>query len=134
MAEQFRFTETYNNRNIVRTGIDESFGTYYSGKAIDKLAEYETAEEEERMVVLLCKLDGTVYLLLSNSFADKFIPCRVREIEIGFYGIRLSLISEHDAIGHLEWHNIREIGETIFLTREDAEQALEDKQSNIADV
>lgn len=62
-----RFTEKVNGRNMVRNGIYGTIGThgrYFVGEAIDKLAEYETAEEEGRLVVLPC---NTVYFIWNKS-------------------------------------------------------------------
>ena len=101
----------------------------WSNKCIEKLKEYETAEEEGRLVVLPCKLNETAYLLLDKrDFTEKIIKCRIREISIGFYGMKLSLISEDSMIGHLKWHDVNEIGKTVFLTREEAEKALKDME------
>lgn len=100
----------------------------WKNDCIKKLAEYETAEEEGRLVVLPCKLNETVYLLLDkNDFSEKIIKCRIREISIGFCGVKLSLISEYSMIGHLDWHDVNEVGKTVFLTREEAEKALRER-------
>lgn len=40
------------------------YNKYYAGKAINKLAQYETAEEEGRLVVLPC---DTVYFIWNKS-------------------------------------------------------------------
>lgn len=129
-----RLTEKFKDgRNILRKGIENihhvGFGQFYAGEAIDKLSEYETAEEEGRLVVLPYKLNETAYLLLDKrDFTEKIIKCRIREISIGFYGMKLSLISEDSMIGHLKWHDVNEIGKTVFLTREEAEKALKEME------
>ena len=38
-------------------------GRYFVGEAIDKLAEYETTEDEGRLVVLPCKVGYAVYVI-----------------------------------------------------------------------
>ena len=129
-----RFTEKYNNRNIVRTGIDESFGIYYSGEAIDKLAEYETAEEEGRLIILPCKVGDTVYEIRSRysictPFGDRFdeYSCQgcyeqcdsKKEYIIDEYKIHIL----EDVVRHIRCNNW---GRTIFTTREDAEKALKE--------
>lgn len=97
--------------------------------AIKKLADYETAEEEGRLMVLPCKLNETVYLLLNkNDFAEKIIKCRIREVSIGFCGVKLSLISEDSMIGHLDWYDVEEVGKAVFLTRKEAEKALREME------
>ena len=70
MAE--RLTEKFKDgRNIIRKGIDNihhaGFGQFYSGEAVDKLAEYENAEDEGRLLILPCKAGDTVYHVGSYS-------------------------------------------------------------------
>ena len=101
----------------------------WKNECVKKLSEYETAEEEGRLVVLPYKLNETAYLLLDKrDFTEKIIKCRIREISIGFYGMKLSLISEDSMIGHLKWHDVNEIGKTVFFTREEAEKALKEME------
>ena len=129
-----RLTEDYfdDMQKITRhyaksNNIDLNTGGNDFQDIIDKLAEYETAEEEGRLVVLPYKLNETAYLLLDKrDFTEKIIKCRIREISIGFYGMILSLISEDSMIGHLKWHDVNEIGKTVFFTREEAEKALKE--------
>ena len=71
---------------------------------LNKLAEYETAEEEGRLVVLPCKLGTPVYFLRH-----------------GFDGWRID--SRKFAYGM-----IGEVGKTVFLTREEAEKALKEME------
>lgn len=62
-----RLTEIINDRNAVRDGICGTIGNsgrYFIGKAIDKLAEYENAEGEGRLMVLPC---DTVYFIWYKS-------------------------------------------------------------------
>ena len=63
-----RFTEKVNDRNMVRNGIYGTIGThgrYFVGEAIDKLAEYETAEEE-----ITKKLDKIKEHLFSLGYTE----------------------------------------------------------------
>ena len=71
---------------------------------LNKLAEYETAEEEGRLVVLPCKVGTPVYFLRH-----------------GFDGWRID--SRKFAYGM-----IGEVGKTVFLTREEAEKALKEME------
>ena len=100
-----RLTEIINDRNAVKDGICGTIGNsgrYFIGKAIDKLSEYETAEEEGRLVVLPCNLGTPVYFLRH-----------------GFDGWRID--SRKFVYGM-----IGEVGETVFLTKEEAEKALKE--------
>ena len=116
-----RLTEIINDRNAVRDGICGTIGNsgrYFIGKAIDKLAEYETAEDKGRLVVLPCKVGSTVYrILYTLAFG-----------EIGDKAEKHYFIRETS----FEYGMIDDLNETVFLTREEAEKALkemEEKQS-----
>lgn len=73
-----------------------------SGKTIDRLIELLEADREGRVAVLPCKVGDTVYTLLRT-----------------FCGA--------DVVGETElwWTDIPQLGKTVFLTREEAEKALE---------
>lgn len=93
-------------------------------RIIDKLAEYEIAEEEGRLVNLPCNVDDVLYCILPNdNFGERIIPCKVREIRM-LPSIEIFLISIHETIGYLKWHHSRDIGKCIFHTKKDAEKAL----------
>ena len=108
-----RFTEKVNGRNMVRNGIYGMIGThgrYFVGEAIDKLAEYETAEEEGRLVVLPCKVGTRVYEIY------QFCGCGAWEIE------------EHK----IKLEDLDKIGKTVFLTEEEAEKELREMEKDDA--
>ena len=116
-----RLTEKFKDgRNILRKGIENihhiGFGQFYAGEAIDKLSEYETAEEEGRLVVLPCKVGSTVYrILYTLAFG-----------EIGDKAEKHYFIRETS----FEYGMIDDLNETVFLTREEAEKALEDMKKD----
>lgn len=100
---------------------------------LEKLAEYETAEEEGRLVVLPCKVGETVYAILHRR-----TPCIARGREFEEYSC--SGCEEEKCDSHLEYFvwenkfatlewivgNLRKFGKTVFLTCEEAEKALEE--------
>lgn len=99
------------------------------GKAITKLAEYEDAEEQGLLIRLPCKIEDDIYVIpsevnyrLNKSFGAKGLNavCRqvVDHIEFNSYGY---LISTNEG---MTVHREEAFGETWFLTREEAEQAL----------
>ena len=73
-------------------------------KAIQKLGEYETADEEGRLVVLPCKVGIRVYEIYQ------------------FCGYGAWEIEEHK----IKLEDLDKIGKTVFLTREEAEKALKE--------
>lgn len=82
-------------------------------RIIDKLAEYEAAEEEERLVILPCEVGDLVFKIFSqrDSFDDL----------------------EYDIITatNFNYTMIPEIGKTVFLTYKEAEKKLEELKHEI---
>ena len=105
LSEKFK-----DGRNILRKGIENihhvGFGQFYAGEAVDKLAEYETAEEEGRLVMLPCKVGARVYEIYQ------------------FCGDGAWEIEEHK----IKLEDLDKIGETVFLTRDEAEKALKEME------
>ncbi|MDY3971330.1 MAG: hypothetical protein SOZ28_01285 [Clostridia bacterium] len=91
---------------------------------IDKLGEYEDAEENGLLVRLPCKVGDTVWIVDENSNEfDGIDECRVSQVI--WNGTFFALIFDKDCYGYSESY----IGKTVFLTREEAGKALEeDKQ------
>ncbi len=96
--------ETFYEDMECRSGFD-----LYTGKAIDKLAEYEDLEEQNRLIKLPCAVGDTVYTLnpllngktvIGETTADAFF-CALVMLEGRF-------------------------GKTVFLTREESEAALKE--------
>ena len=89
----------------------------------DRLQEYEVAEENNQIIVLPCKVGDVVYILAGHN-GHKY------EIDIceGFYigndgdvQVRVkNMKGNHGTYGVM--------GETVFLTKEEAEKAVEDKK------
>lgn len=85
-----------------------------------------SAKASGRVVALPCKVGQRVFALLDT---DKHISeCEVKQIglgnEIGFVGIE-----PIGARGRKYGVSIKGFGKTVFLTREEAEKALEAKQN-----
>ena len=92
-------------------------------KALEKLADYEDLEEQGLLVRLPCKVGDTVYVPTRNFVSE----------------LRITLVSvdTNDMTMYFSWLlNIgiypdpdgffgRELGKTVFLTREEAEKKLE---------
>lgn len=81
-------------------------GVFEATACVEKLAEYETAGEEGRLVVLPCKVGDIVYKIMCqrDNFDDR--PYRI----ITSVNFRLDMADD--------------IGKTVFLTIEEAEKAL----------
>jgi hypothetical protein len=94
----------------------------FNGLPVGRLRELAEADKDGRVVVLPCKVGQRVFALLDT---DKHISeCEVKQIglgnEIGFVGIE-----PIGARGREYGVSIKGFGKTVFLTREEAEKALE---------
>lgn len=84
-------------------------------KLAQKLKEYEDAEEQGLLLRLPCKVGGTLWW--TNAFGDLCSSkANCMFIEHGIDGIAIETL-----ICNI---NEKEIGKTVFLTKEEAEQAL----------
>lgn len=79
------------------------YGSFVEGYAVDKLADYEYAEEQGLLLRLPCKVGDTVYELINEG-----ISCPILIIQTIFTLQDLPLFEE----------------KRMFLTKEEAEQAL----------
>ena len=75
----------------------------WSNKCIEKLKEYETAEEEGRLVVLPCKI-GTIVYAIRQSWYGYVIDKK-----------------------RFSYEMIGKVGRSVFFTCEEAEKALEER-------
>lgn len=99
---------------------------------LEKLAEYETAEDEGRLVVLPCKVGDTVYAILHRRTLctaqgrefEEYSCSGCEEEKCDSY---LECFVWENKFATLEWivGNLRKFGKTVFRTREEAEKALE---------
>lgn len=129
-----RLTEEFKDgRNILRKGIENihhvGFGQFYAGEAIDKLSEYETAEEEGRLVVIPYKIGMTLFLPRRGEVLPfKVVGTRIytnrTEIDLVYFGNNecYKFLSTHPTTEYIE----RE----YYKTREEAEKALKEMEGN----
>ena len=95
-------------------------------KAINRLAYYENLEEEGRLLILPCKIGETVYRIKEKTVcANGFRYYSGCSAPFACFncpkGIDESTIVEHV----FELIDLKLFGKSIFLTREEAEQALQ---------
>lgn len=95
---------------------------------IDRLRELAEADKDGRLVVLPCKVGQRAFALLDM---DKHISeCEVKQIglgnERGFVGLE-----PIGARGREYGVSLNGFGKTVFLTREEAEKALEAKEGEV---
>lgn len=93
---------------------------------IDRLRELAEADKDGRLVVLPCKAGDTVYEVTSRKTISEY---RVKAIRVELF----CTFIEWDIVAGFVDKSIfgvpvDEIGKTVFLTREEAEKALEAKK------
>mgnify|MGYP004462834683 CR=1 FL=1 len=97
--------------------------TEFDGLPIDRLRELAKADKDGRVEVLPCKVDDRLYEVTGRKTISVY---KVRAIRVELFG----LFIEWDIVEGFAWQslsgiNAGEIGKTVFLTREAAEEALE---------
>lgn len=99
---------------------------------IDKLGEYEDAEENGLLVRLPCKVGDTVYYINTVPhialYQNTIYKAKVARIVTTHLGTSI-VIQIHNDYGCTEIPNINDIGKTVFLTREEAESAIKERDS-----
>ena len=102
--------------------IQDLIGDQKASEALSHLLHLAQADKDGRLVVLPCKVGQRVFALLDT---DKHISeCEVKQIgmgnKIGFIGLE-----PIGARGREYGISLNGFGKTVFLTREEAEKALE---------
>lgn len=88
--------------------------------------ECEHFKDRARVVALPCMVGDTVYVIESIAGDEKIIQDHVETLGIGYYADGIS-IYQFDGVktdGYFE-----DFGKTVFLTREEAEQALKGREN-----
>lgn len=106
--------------------------TRWAEKAKEKLAEYETADEERRLVVLPCKPWDKVYALFIVDVIDKkpiykIFQAKVTKITID----RFRVLFSFETLDENKYNSeitMETFGKTVFLTREEAGKALKEME------
>lgn len=91
--------------------------------SIARMVELMQADKDGRVVVLPCKVGDRLYEVTGRKTISVY---KVRAIRVELFG----LFIEWDIVEGFVWQslsdiNAGEIGKTVFLTREEAEKALE---------
>ena len=90
---------------------------------LDRLKELVEADRDGRCVVLPCKIGDTVYDILMGKITEKTIISIPFLMSKSVNHLCLQAINNRDALTTIETENL---GKTVFLTREEAEAALEE--------
>lgn len=99
--------------------LSKIFGEDYN---IDRLKELVEADRDGRCVVLPCKIGDTVYDIQMEKITEKTIISIPFLLSKSVNHLCLHAINNRDALTTIDTENL---GKTVFLTREEAEAALE---------
>lgn len=83
-------------------------------------------KDRSRFVELPCKVGDTVYVIESIAGEEKIIQDHVETMGIGYYADGIN-IYQFDGIKTDGYFS--DFGKTVFLTREEAEQALKEREA-----
>lgn len=95
---------------------------------IDRLRELAEADRAGRLVVLPCKVGDTVWVTRNpwtGKLLKKTLDAYVNGMKMYSHGLYVNLLFDTRKINGTRDYEINHIGKTVFLTREEAEAALE---------
>lgn len=98
----------------------------YKGLLLEALGKYEDLEEQGRLLRLPCKVGDTVYKITRNFISEYKIISET----IYPYSIQFNWQCTKGIYGNLVGFSDLEIGKTVFLTREEAETKLKEREKN----
>lgn len=93
-----------------------------------RLRELAEADKAARLVVLPCKVGDTVWVTRNpwtGKLLKKPLDAYVNGMEMYSHGLYVNLLFDTRKINGTRDYEINHIGKTVFLTREEAEKALE---------
>lgn len=98
--------------------FDQSIEHCYEKKLVDKLREYEDAEDQDLLIILPCKIGDVLYYMCKG---------RIKELIVSDIRIRkyYTDVFTKDVEDERYAFSSGEIGKSIFMTIEEAEAALE---------
>ena len=88
----------------------------------EKLGKYEDLEEQDRLVILPCKVGDTLYRLVPKLY-QKYVEIKIAQFVINKNGIYF--ITDKG----VSW-SADKIGKTVFLTKSKTEQKLKEMESD----
>jgi len=96
-----------------------------SGLSPEEVQELAKAKADGRLVVLPCKVGDNVYFLLQELDGEWYVTSPHRITEIGTRGFWTSAFPFEKPNAMDDFTSWGEFGKTVFLTKEEAEKALE---------
>lgn len=93
-------------------------------KVYERLKYYEDLQEQGRLLELPCAVGDTVFEI--DEFEKEITKRKVYCIEIDDYGVTV-MVSEPGGYSPYTGRTIDDFGKTVFLSKKEAEKALEGK-------
>lgn len=97
-------------------------GLNKSGYSMERWVELMKADKERRVVVLPCKVGDTVWAILDGAKYAR--ECKIDFVNIGSFGTTIVFVVK-DGLREQYGVTAAAFGKTVFLTRKEAEKALE---------
>lgn len=123
--------ETKRMSNILMdVGVDYNCSWEYVKNWLldDRLRELAEADKAGRLVVLPCKVGDTVWVTRNpwtGKLLKKPLDAYVNGMKMYSHGLYVNLLFDTRKINGTRDYEINHIGKTVFLTREEADKALE---------
>lgn len=102
----------------------------FNGVDVDRMKELSEADKAGRLVVLPCKVGDTLWVTKNpwtGELLKKPLDAYVNGMKMYSHGLYVNLLFDTRKINGTRDYEINHIGKTIFLTRKEAEKALEAK-------
>lgn len=100
--------------------------THHCRMILEKLADYEEAEEQRLLVRLPCKVGDMVYVPTRNFISE----LRIVMISVDMHDTYFRWMLNSGIYPNLDGFSGNKLGKTVFLTREEAEKKLEEVQND----
>lgn len=98
----------------------------YIQRVFKKLADYEDLEEQGLLVRLPCKVGDTVYVPTRNFVSE----LRITMVSVDMHEAYFSWMLNSGIYPNLDGFSKSKLGKSVFLTREEAVNKLEEMKAN----
>ena len=125
-----RLTNIGSKGEVWITDNDETRRFGRKETAYKKLAEYEDLEEQGRLIKLPCKVGDVVYFAHHDRVISSEVLSAKYHAEAENHGVFIRERLTIDVEGVSAEIDFGDIGKTVFLTQEEAEQKLKEMESD----
>ena len=131
MTERLTVSGATTQRDIDKLLELSNENQFGRNEAYYKLQYYEDLEEQDRLIELPCKIGDTVYYINTHNrlslFKNTVYEAKVARFVTTRYGTSI-VIQIRNEYGCTELYSEDNYNKTVFLTREEAEQALKERE------